>query len=61
MYETCLRCFAGFLLGSDDHVYPAGAGNVDVWWKLRKIYASGVLWAMILLLLISIVCFSAAF
>ncbi|RLN08236.1 uncharacterized protein C2845_PM11G16150 [Panicum miliaceum] len=28
--STRRRCFAGFLLGSDDHVHPAGAGNVDV-------------------------------
>jgi len=38
-----LSCFASFLLRSAGHVHPAGAGNVDGWWKLLKAYASGVL------------------
>ena len=38
-----LSCFVGFLLRSDGHVHPAGAGNVDGWWKLLKAYTSGVL------------------
>ena len=38
-----LSCFAGFPIRSDGHVHPAGAGNVDGWWKLLKAYASGVL------------------
>jgi len=37
-----LSCFADSLLRSDDHVHPAGNGNVDGWWKLLKAYASGV-------------------
>jgi hypothetical protein len=40
-----LSCFAGFFLVSDCHVHPAGAGNVDVWWKLLQASAGGVLWA----------------
>ena len=31
-----------FFLRSDAHVHSAEAGNVDEWWKLLKIYASGV-------------------
>ncbi|OEL35877.1 Two-component response regulator ORR5 [Dichanthelium oligosanthes] len=27
-----------FLLGSDDHVHPVGAGKVDEWWKSLKAY-----------------------
>ena len=56
-----LSCFAGFPIRSDGHVHPAGAGNVDGWWKSFKAYASGVLWVRTSLLLLNTIFLSAAF
>jgi hypothetical protein len=42
-YSVAVKLFCWFSSRSDDHVHPAEAGNVDVWWKFLKTYASGVL------------------
>jgi hypothetical protein len=40
-----LSCFAGLLLVSDSHVYPAGANNVGECRRSVQTSAGGVLWA----------------
>ena len=40
-YGVAVKLFCRFTSRSDGHVHPARPGNVDVWWKSPKAYASG--------------------